>query len=35
MTHMEVAGGYLKQIWLESGWAKRWQVFLESKAFGA
>jgi hypothetical protein len=26
MTHMEVAGGYVKQIWLVSGWAKGWQV---------
>jgi hypothetical protein len=22
MTHMEVAGGYVKQIWLVLGWAK-------------
>jgi hypothetical protein len=26
MTHMEVAGGYVKQIWFVSGWAKGWQV---------
>jgi len=26
MTHMEVVGGYVKQIWLVSGWAKGWQV---------
>jgi hypothetical protein len=26
MTHMEVAGVYVKQIWLVSGWAKGWQV---------
>jgi len=26
MTHMEVAGGYVKQIWLMSGWAKGWHV---------
>jgi hypothetical protein len=25
MTHMEVAGGYVKQIWLVLGWAKGWQ----------
>ena len=25
MTHMEVAGRYVKQIWLVSGWAKGWQ----------
>ena len=26
MTHMEVEGGYVKEIWLVSGWAKGWQV---------
>jgi len=26
MTHMEVAGGYVKETWLVSGWAKGWQV---------
>jgi hypothetical protein len=26
MTYMEVAGGYVKEIWLVSGWAKGWQV---------
>jgi hypothetical protein len=26
MTHMEVAGGYVKQIWFVLGWAKGWQV---------
>jgi hypothetical protein len=26
MTRMEVAGGYVTQIWLVSGWAKGWQV---------
>jgi len=26
MTHMEVVGGYVKQKWLVSGWAKGWQV---------
>jgi hypothetical protein len=26
MTHMEDAGGYVKEIWLLSGWAKGWQV---------
>jgi len=26
MTHVEVAGGCVKQIWLVSGWAKGWQV---------
>jgi len=26
MTHMEVAGGYVKEIWLVSGWAMGWQV---------
>jgi hypothetical protein len=26
MTHMEVAGGYVKQILLVSRWAKGWQV---------
>jgi len=23
---MEAAGGYVKEIWLVSGWAMRWQV---------
>jgi hypothetical protein len=27
MTHMEVAGGYVKEIWLVLGWAKGWQVY--------
>jgi hypothetical protein len=26
MTHMEAAGGYVKEIWLVSGWAMGWQV---------
>jgi hypothetical protein len=26
MTHMKVAGGYVKQKWLVLGWAKGWQV---------
>jgi hypothetical protein len=26
VTHIEVAGGYVKQIWFVSGWAKGWQV---------
>jgi hypothetical protein len=26
MAHMEVAGGYVKQIWLVLGWARGWQV---------
>jgi hypothetical protein len=26
MTHMVVAGGYVKQIWLVLGWARGWQV---------
>ena len=26
MTHMEVAGGYVKHIWLVSEWAMGWQV---------
>jgi hypothetical protein len=26
MTHMKLAGGYVKQIWLVLGWAKGWQV---------
>jgi len=25
-THMEAAGGYVKEIWLVSGWAMGWQV---------
>jgi len=25
-THMDVAGGYVKEIWLVSGWAMGWQV---------
>jgi hypothetical protein len=26
MTHMEVVGEYVKQIWLVLGWAKGWQA---------
>jgi hypothetical protein len=26
MVHMEVAGGYVKQIWFVLGWARGWQV---------
>jgi len=26
MTRMEAAGGYVKEIWLVSGWAMGWQV---------
>jgi hypothetical protein len=26
MTHMEILGGYVKQIWLVLEWAKGWQV---------
>jgi hypothetical protein len=26
MVHMEVAGGYVKQIWLVLVWAEGWQV---------
>jgi len=25
-THMEAVGGYVKEIWLMSGWAVGWQV---------
>ena len=25
-THMKVAGEYVKEIWLVSGWAMGWQV---------
>ena len=25
-THMEAADGYVKEIWLVSGWAMGWQV---------
>jgi hypothetical protein len=36
MTHVEVTGGYVKQIWLVSWWAKGWQVktkYIEIKIF--
>ena len=26
MIYMEVVGGYVKEIWLVSGWTKGWQV---------
>jgi len=33
MTHMEATGGYVKEIWLVSGWAIPWLRLFSSQTF--